>query len=307
MRSSAPVPLSADDDVEPPADWYLHDGFNMPVSVEGDQRGEVLRRSFEVRARREGRDASMHINVALRWDRARRGVGVDPDVMWVEPAIPPGHKSVLTWREGHHPPRVAVEIVSEDNAEKDYNRGPAKYGASGTRELWVFDPDGYGRTKDGRGPWVLQVWRHDKRGRFRRVCMGDGPAYSTELGAWLVVVDETLRVADDEAGTRLWPTTDEERDEAEAKARDAEAKARDAEAKTRDAEAKTRDAEAARDAAEAKARAAEAARDAEAAKAREAEVRVRDAEERARQAEAQARELEARLRALGGGRPRGKR
>jgi hypothetical protein len=300
MRSSAPVPLSADDDVEPPADWYLHDGFNLPVSVEGDLRGEALRRSFEVRARRDGINASMHVNVALRWDSARRGVGVDPDVMWVEPAIPPGSKSVLTWREGHSPPRVAVEIVSEDNAEKDYNRGPAKYGASGTRELWVFDPDGYGRTKDGRGPWVLQVWRHDKRGRFRRVYMGDGPAYSKELGAWLVVVDDTLRVADDEAGTALWPTTDEARDEAEAKARDADAareaeaaQAREAEA-ARDAEAtKARDAEAnARDA-EANARDAEAAREAEAAKAREAEAKVRA--------------LEARVRALESARSPGKR
>ena len=116
--------------------------------------------------------------------------------------------------------------------------------------------------------------------------MGDGPAYSKELGAWLVVVGETLRVADDEEGTALWPTTDEERDAAEAKARDAEAKVREAEA-ARDAEA-------------AKVREAEAARDAEAAKAR-------DAEARARQAEAKARELEARLRALAVGRPRGKR
>jgi len=301
------VPLSADDDVEPPADWYLHDGFNMPVSPEGDRRAEVLRRSFEVRARRERIDASMHVNVALRWDSARRGVGVDPDVMWVEPAIPPGHKSVLTWREGHHPPRVAVEIVSEDNAEKDYNRGPAKYGASGTRELWVFDPDGYGRTKDGRGPWVLQVWRHDKRGRFRRVYMGDGPAYSKELGAWIVVLDGTLRVADDEAATALWPTTDEARDEAEARAREAEAKARDAEAKAHDAEAKAHDAEAKARDAEAKAHDAEAkAHDAE-AKARDAEA-AREAEAtKGREAEAKVRALESRLRALESARPPGKR
>jgi hypothetical protein len=286
MRSSVPVPLSADDDVEPPEDWYLHDGFNMPVSRANDVRGAVLRRSFEMRARREGLDASMHVNVALRWDSARRGVGVDPDVMWVEPAIPPGHKSVLTWREGHNPPRVAVEIVSEDNAEKDYNRGPAKYGASGTRELWVFDPDGYGRTKDGRGPWTLQVWRHDKLGRFRRVYMGDGPAYSKELGAWLVVVDGTLRVADDEAGSVLWPTTDEALDDAEAKARDAEVKARDAEVKARDAEVKARDAEAAREAEAAKARDAEAAREAEAAKARDAEAKIHALEARLRELEA---------------------
>jgi hypothetical protein len=217
MRSSAPVPLSAYDVVDPPADWYLDDGFNMPVTKKNDHRGEVLRRTFEAGARRQKRSASMLVNVALRWDRARRGVGVDPDVMWVEPALPEGIRSVLTWQPGVNPPRVAVEIVSDDNAEKDYRRGPAKYGASGTKELWVFDPDGCGRDERGEGPWALQVWRHDGRGRFRRMYAGDGPEYSRELDAWIVVVGDLLRVSDDEAGTRLWPTTDEERDAAESR------------------------------------------------------------------------------------------
>jgi hypothetical protein len=44
MRSTAPLPTSAYDDIEPPADWYLDDGFNMPVTKENDRRGEVLRR-----------------------------------------------------------------------------------------------------------------------------------------------------------------------------------------------------------------------------------------------------------------------
>ena len=227
MRSSAPVPTSAEDDVDPPADWYLDDGFNMPVTQSNDHRGEVLRRTFEVGARRRGVTASMHVNVALRWDRFHKGVGVDPDVMWVEPPLPTGMRSVLTWQPGVHPPRVAVEIVSEDNATKDYQRGPAKYGASGTRELWVFDPEGYGRDEKGRGPWMLQVWRRDKSGRFKRTYVGDGPEYSHELDAWIVVVDGLLRVADDEDGTKLWPTTDEERDAAEARAV-AEATARQA-------------------------------------------------------------------------------
>jgi Uma2 family endonuclease len=282
MRSSAPLPRSADDDVEPPADWYLDDGFNMPVTRKNDRRGEVLRRVFEARARREGISASMLVNVALRWDRTRRGVGVDPDVMWVEPALPEGLRSVLTWHAGVHPPRVAVEVVSEDNAEKDYRRGPAKYGASGTRELWVFDPEGLGRDEDGEGPWVLQVWRRDGRGRFRRVYAGDGPEHSRELDAWIVVVGDFLRVADDEEGKRLWPTADEERDAAEARAA-ADAKARtDAETKAREADEKAREAD---------------------EKAREAEGRAREAEARAA-AEAEARRaLEARIAALEAQRP----
>jgi len=258
MRSTAPLPTSAYDDIEPPADWYLDDGFNMPVTKENDRRGEVLRRIFEVAAKHQGRSASILVNVALRWDRTRRGVGVDPDVMWVEPALPKGIRSVLTWHPGVHPPRVAVEIVSEENAEKDYRRGPAKYGASGTKELWVFDPDGHGRDENGEGPWVLQVWRRDGRGRFRRVYAGDGPVWSRELGAWLVVVEGCLRLADDAAGKHLWPTLDEERDAAQERARmEAEAR-RFAEAKARDAEAKARDAEARAEAEAAARRALEA-------------------------------------------------
>ena len=43
-------------------------------------------------------------------------------------------------------------------------------------------------------------------GAFRRVFAGDAPAYSDELGAWLVVTDDgtRLRLADDEAGERRW-------------------------------------------------------------------------------------------------------
>jgi Uma2 family endonuclease len=284
MRSTAPLPTSADDDVEPPEDWYLDDGFNMPVTKKNDRRGEVLRRTFEAAARRQGRSASMLVNVALRWDSMRRGVGVDPDVMWVEPAVPEGLRSVLTWHAGVNPPRVAVEIVSVENAEKDYRRGPAKYGASGTKELWVFDPDGCGRDERGEGPWRLQVWRRDGRGRFRRMYAGDGPEFSRELGAWLVVVRDTLRVSDDEAGTRLWPTTDEERDAAEALAR-AEARARqDAESKAKDAESKAKDAES-------------KAKDAE-SKAKDAESKAKDAEARAEAEAAARRALEAKLAAL---------
>jgi hypothetical protein len=104
---------------------------------------------------------------------------------------------------------VAVEVVSRDTAEKDYLEGPAKYAASGTRELWVFDPERRGR--GALGPSVLQVWRRMDDGAFRRVFAGDAPAYSDELGAWLVVTDDgtRLRLADDEAGERRWLTGEE--------------------------------------------------------------------------------------------------
>ena len=56
---------------------------------------------------------------------------------------------------------------------------------------------------------------------------GDGPFRSPELAAWLVVQGDLLRVSDDAAGTKVWPTTAEERDRA-AEERDRAAEERDA-------------------------------------------------------------------------------
>jgi len=226
-----------------PSSWYLPDGVTMPDSIPNQRRAHVIHSVFEARARREGRSATIVMEVALRWDPQQPGVGVDPDVMWVEPEVPDGATSVLTWKDGHSPPRIAVEIVSKDNAQKDYTEGPEKYRTSKTKELWVFDPERFGPKKEG-GPWRLQVWRRDARGRFICREKGDGPFFSRELGAWIIAGEDLLRVSDDKAGTKFWPTVDEERERAETQAREAETKAREAETRARDAETKARDAEA---------------------------------------------------------------
>ena len=188
--------------------WVLEDDATMPESREHEQASALLKDILRAWIARLGRDALAGGNLALRWDRAHPKVGVDPDVYLVEPAPPDARlQSLRTWVKGHHAPRVAVEVVSAGTAQKDYAEGPAKYAASGTRELWIFDPEGHGRGTMGES-WVLQVWRRTRAGAFRREYAGDGPAYSDELAAWLVVTDEAarLRVADDEAGARLWPT-----------------------------------------------------------------------------------------------------
>ncbi len=191
--------------------WVLQDDITMPETDEHLLTTRLLMDIFLAFVARTRRDAKAGSNIALRWDPEHPKVGVDPDVYLVEPA-PPDEKlrSLRTWAEGHYPPRVAVEVVSSRTARKDYTEGPAKYAASGTRELWVFDPERRGRGLAG-GPWVLQVWRRTSVDEFRQVYVGDGPAYSEELGVWLVVTDggTRLRVADDEAGERLWPTASE--------------------------------------------------------------------------------------------------
>lgn len=192
--------------------WELSEE-TMPESVTHDEAVELLKAILAFWARREGAaPAFVARNLAVRWDEVHPRVGVDPDVAVFRPP-PPGAAdlgSVRTWRPGQAPPLVAVEVVSEGNPRKDYTIAPDKYAASGTGELWVFDPLLAGPAAHG-GPHRLQVWSRSQDGDFVRIYAGDGPTISPALSASLVVVDEgrRLRIADDEAATRLWPTAEE--------------------------------------------------------------------------------------------------
>ncbi len=189
--------------------WVLEDE-QVPISAAQDDASTVIASTWREWARREGRAVRVRRDLAVRWDEQHPRVGVDPDVCLLEP--PPATvdaelTSLRTWEPGNHPPRVSVEVVSEGNAAKDYDLGPRKHAASGVGELWVFDPQRFGPDVDG-GPWRLQVWARGRRGEFRRVYAGDGPAWSEYFRAWLVVSPDgmSLRLADDEAATRVWPT-----------------------------------------------------------------------------------------------------
>lgn len=167
--------------------------------------------AMEAEIERAGRDAQVLQEAAVRWIEERPGVGVDPDVCWVEPAPPEGKRlrSLLTWRPGHNVPLVALEVVSPNNPAKDYEIAPERYADLGVRELWIFDPDLEG-PRAGGGPYRLQVWRTEGE-NFERVHAGDGPFRSQALGAWLVLTQERrmLRLAEDPFGQRLWPTVAE--------------------------------------------------------------------------------------------------
>jgi Uma2 family endonuclease len=193
--------------------WILRDEDNVPESV---LQNEVNRELIDVLTtwlRRRGASGRVGGNVALRWDPDNPQVGVDPDAYLVEPDLPEGElaRSICTWKPGHHPPRLCIEVVSDGTREKDYGDGPDRYAASGIRELWVFDPRRCGRGERG-GPFLLQMWRRNEQGQFRRAYAGEGPFRSEELAAWVVATDDgfRLRVADDREGTRLWPTAAEE-------------------------------------------------------------------------------------------------
>ena len=210
---------------EQPERWLLEEDV-MPETPLHDQCIVLLQAILAAWATRTQRSISAARNLACRWDETDARVGVDPDLCLIEPALPPEARQLHTWEPGQLPPRLAFEIVSGSTAAKDYQEAPARYARLGTREVWVFDPLREGPSLTG-GPFVLQGWRWDGE-QMARVHAGSGPAWSEELGAWLVITDEgrRLRVAEDEAGTKLWPTEAEEqarlRREAEERAEAAE-------------------------------------------------------------------------------------
>jgi Uma2 family endonuclease len=193
------------------AGWELEEQ-DMPESALHDAIIDLLKHVLKAWVTRANLDALVASNLALRWDEQRFKVGVDPDVAVYVPTPPEGEEttSVCTWERDHLPPRIAVEVVSKSTASKDYITAPNQYAASGTTELWVFDPKRFGPRQNG-GPFVLQLWRRDDAGVFRQLYRGDGPCKSPELGAWLVVTDQRtrLRIADDPEGTQLWLTAEE--------------------------------------------------------------------------------------------------
>jgi Uma2 family endonuclease len=192
------------------AGWELQEE-TMPESVLHDHAVELLKALLVAWASRAG-DALVVRNLAVRWDEEHPQIGVDPDVAILRP--PPPYKgdlrSVRTWLEGHEPPLLAVEVVSETNPRKDYAIAPDKYAASGVSELWIFDPLLAGPVAYG-GPIRLQIWHRRSDGDLVRIYAGEGPARSPTLGANLVVTDDKrkLRIADDEAATRFWLTPEE--------------------------------------------------------------------------------------------------
>jgi Uma2 family endonuclease len=184
----------------------------MPESQPHDLVLDLLKLLLLAWMRRIGLDAQVARNLAVRWDEAHPNIGVDPDLCVVAPRTPEGDdlSSLCLWKEGHRPPMLAVEVVSENHPRKDYVSAPDRYAASGTEELWIFDPKLAGPKSHG-GPFRIQLWRRGPDGEFTREHAGEGPVRSPAVGGWLMAVDEgrRLRIAEDEALTAWWMTPEE--------------------------------------------------------------------------------------------------
>jgi Uma2 family endonuclease len=198
--------------VEPyPASWLIEDDEKVPQSRPHHLGGKRLEGLLLGWKQRTGHNVQVGRELALRWDEEHPRVGVDPDVYVVEPPPPEGDEvtSLRTWETGHHAPLLAVEVVSRSRPDKDYGSSPLKYAASGTEELWIFDPYLAG-PKAQDGPFRLQIWRREEGG-FTRVYTGEGPVYSTAIDGWVFTREEgrALAIADDEEGGSWWLTPEE--------------------------------------------------------------------------------------------------
>ena len=136
--------------------WELSEA-KMPESVLHEQAVELLKMLLAHWAATKG-GVFVARNLAVRWDPEHPKVGIDPDVCVLRPAPADALAltSLRTWEPSQNPPLLAIEVVSESNAAKDYTITPDKYAASGTGELWVFDPLLAGPPAHG-GPHRLQI------------------------------------------------------------------------------------------------------------------------------------------------------
>lgn len=206
--SAAPARVSLRLEIEEsPGRWLLEEQ-SVPETPLHDGIIQVLLLVLQHWASKLERSVLVTSNLGCRWDPSDARVGADPDVVLVEPAPPEGEQlsTLRIWEPGHSPPRVAIEVVSANTAEKDYLDAPARCARLGVREVWVFDPLLQGPATTG-GPFVLQVWRANGS-ELERQHAGATPAWSEEMDAWLVVTDEgaRLRLASDRDGEELWPT-----------------------------------------------------------------------------------------------------
>jgi Uma2 family endonuclease len=261
---------------------------------------ELLRALLAYWVLRTERDAAVFRNLAIRVRKDDPRVGFDPDLALVAPA-PPGAanlSSLRLWEPGHAAPTLVVEVVSPGHPNKDCTETPDQCAALGVRELVVFDPLLVGPKALGQAQ-RLHLWRRSDTGVFRRVDSGDGPFASEVLSAFLLVTDDgrSLRIADDAAGSRLWPTEAEDERagrEAERAAKEAERAGKEAERAAKEVERAGKEAErAAKEAARVETETERAAKEAARASA-EAERLLRE------RAEARVRQLEAELAKRGG-------
>ncbi len=191
--------------------WYLSEEDDMGQPPEHDIAINSLR---NLMARFLAECGPKHSFVGsdafFAWVPHQPRVQISPDIYVLDHPPDPLPKRFETWQPGHHPPRFALEVVSDD-WRKDYTEGPQKYAQLGALELVIFDPD-CRRAPPSQHRVLFQVFRRMDDGLLVEVARGDGPVYLEQVGAWLVGTGGATvqaRLALDELGDQLVPTAAE--------------------------------------------------------------------------------------------------
>ncbi|MDI1445537.1 Uma2 family endonuclease [Polyangium sp. 6x1] len=170
----------------------------------------------------------------IYWIKGNAKAVVAPDV-YVMPGFPPdvAPRCWKVWQTGVAP-SFALEIVAEEDENKDVSQSPQRHDELGTRELVVFDP--YVDVRSGRTRF--RVHRRDEEKKLVLVEATNADRIRSEvLGCVLRAVGGgdamRLRLAVDAEGEELFPT---EAEAAEGANRKAEIAARKAEEAEREAE-----------------------------------------------------------------------
>ena len=128
----------------------------MPESNPHRDAVDLLRQIVLSAMARQGRDALVAANLGCRWDRAQPQIGVDPDIALIEPPPPEGElvECLCTWKEGHVPPRFAVEVVSR--RRRDTGVPPVRNARESAEDSGHGDGDPSIRTEHGRDARVMR-------------------------------------------------------------------------------------------------------------------------------------------------------
>lgn len=196
--------------------WYLTDEEDMGESCEQNLIIRYLLSCLTQLAKeRKWQNVFIGADQFFSWVEQEPLVRVSPDIYLLDHPPPrPFPDNWQTWLPGHKPPRLAIEIVSKGNWNKDYNEAPAKYAQLGTQELIIFDPQAVIKrvTKPSKRV-ALQVFRREVDSGFVQIYNGLGPMRSEELDAWLVVKPEgvtaSLGIARNALGTDFVPSIEE--------------------------------------------------------------------------------------------------
>jgi Uma2 family endonuclease len=189
------------------------EGLFFPVEEdvpESKRHLELRTLLYEILKFRLADRASIGCDQFVYWDPRNPKACLSPDGFVYLGAPDTDFPSWKTWERGI--PELAIEIVSESDAhEIAWREKLDRYQELGVRELVRFDPEAE-RGKE------LEVWRREGE----RLCpaeRGVDRVRSMNLDAWLLAVPDarfgvTLRLADDQAGERLWLTLAESEAEA---------------------------------------------------------------------------------------------